>query len=80
FDNWYFKNLEKRNDLLTSDQDLFESQFTSGLVKFYGNNPDKFARDFGQSMIKIRNIGWKTRENGEIKRVCNVVNSDSYSQ
>ncbi|EFJ04718.1 hypothetical protein SELMODRAFT_138345, partial [Selaginella moellendorffii] len=30
FDNWYFKNLEKRNDLLTSDQDLFQSQFTSG--------------------------------------------------
>ncbi|EFJ05691.1 hypothetical protein SELMODRAFT_136751, partial [Selaginella moellendorffii] len=67
FDNWYFKSFEKRNGLLTSDQDLFESQFTSGLVKFYGNNPDKFAWDFGHSMIKMRNIGWKTRENGEIR-------------
>ncbi|EFJ06665.1 hypothetical protein SELMODRAFT_135010 [Selaginella moellendorffii] len=79
FDNSYFKNLERRNGLLTSDQVLFESERTSGLVRSYAYNSRQFASHFGQSMVRMGSIGWKTKENGEIRTVCNAVNVNKHN-
>ncbi|KAL2486677.1 Peroxidase 54 [Abeliophyllum distichum] len=50
-DNQYYKNLEKKMGLLSSDQTVENSGLTANIVAKYVNNPILWAADFAASMI-----------------------------
>ncbi|KAF8406348.1 hypothetical protein HHK36_008435 [Tetracentron sinense] len=74
FDNTYYKNLRNNMGLLQSDQTLLTNSITAAMVRIYGMFPSVFARDFGDSMVKMANIGVLTGQDGEIRRNCRVMN------
>ncbi|KAF8406347.1 hypothetical protein HHK36_008434 [Tetracentron sinense] len=74
FDNTYYKNLRNNMGLLQSDQTLLTNSSTADMVRIYGMFPSVFARDFGDSMVKMANIGVLTGQDGEIRRNCRVMN------
>ncbi|KAM3344317.1 hypothetical protein P3S68_026409 [Capsicum galapagoense] len=67
FDSKYFSNLVSNKGLLYSDQALFSGGKTNDLVKTYSTNLGTFAKDFAESMIKIRNINPLTGKKGQIR-------------
>ncbi|KDP25490.1 hypothetical protein JCGZ_20646 [Jatropha curcas] len=73
-DNNYYKNLVAKQGLLQSDQILFSGGSTDTIVNEYVANPLTFASDFAAAMVKMGNINPLTGTQGEIRRVCNVVN------
>lgn len=63
-----------KKGLLHSDQELFNGGETDGLVRTYSSNPNIFARDFANSMIKMGNIKPLTGKQGQIRYNCRRVN------
>ncbi|KAL0375422.1 UNVERIFIED_CONTAM: Cationic peroxidase 1 [Sesamum radiatum] len=77
FDTKYFDNLVMKKGLLHSDQQLFNAGCeTDSLVQAYSSNPDAFAMDFVNSMIKMGNICPLTGDQGQIRCNCRKVNSN----
>ena len=74
FDNAYFKALTVGGGLLTSDQTLFTSPETRGLVNCYATNQAKFFVDFSQAMVKMGLLNVKVGATGEVRRDCRRVN------
>ncbi|KAJ6950781.1 hypothetical protein NC651_004455 [Populus alba x Populus x berolinensis] len=74
FDNNYFRNLIQRRGLLQSDQALFSGQSTDSIVTEYSRNPSVFISDFAAAMVRMGDIEPLTGSQGEIRRVCSVVN------
>ncbi|KAL9366071.1 hypothetical protein Peur_037270 [Populus x canadensis] len=74
FDNNYFRNLIQRRGLLQSDQELFSGQSTDSIVTEYSTNPSLFSSDFAAAMLRMGDIEPLTGSQGEIRRVCSVVN------
>ncbi|XP_057953309.1 peroxidase P7-like [Malania oleifera] len=77
FDTKYFENLMEYRGLLTSDQQLYDgnfSNFVTHLVMFYRMNSDQFRADFADSMIKMGKIQPLTGSRGEIRKNCRRVN------
>ncbi|KAL1539769.1 peroxidase [Salvia divinorum] len=74
FDIKYFKNLEQKKGLLTSDQVLFNGGSSDSIVQGYINNPRSFLSDFGASMIKMGDIEPLTGANGIIRKTCGSAN------
>ncbi|KAJ6950780.1 peroxidase activity protein [Populus alba x Populus x berolinensis] len=74
FDNNYFRNLIQRRGLLQSDQALFSGQSTDSIVTEYSRNPSLFISDFSAAMVRMGDIEPLTGSQGEIRRVCSVVN------
>lgn len=74
FDNAYFDNLVRKRGLLHSDQELFNGGITDSFVRAYSTDPDSFAEDFAQAMVKMGDISPLTGSNGEIRRNCRRVN------
>ncbi|KAL5984619.1 hypothetical protein ACLOJK_041239 [Asimina triloba] len=74
FDNNYFKNLISKKGLLASDQVLFSGGSTDSVVRDYSKNQAIFYSDFPAAMVKMGDITPLTGSNGQIRRVCNVVN------
>ncbi|KAH7549472.1 hypothetical protein JRO89_XS13G0037400 [Xanthoceras sorbifolium] len=74
FDNNYFRNLIQKKGLLESDQILFSGGSTDSIVDEYSKNPTKFKSDFAAAMIKMGDISPLIGSQGQIRRVCNVVN------
>jgi len=57
FDNSYFKNLQRKMGLFTSDQALFEDDLlTRKLVDKFASKQDAFFKAFVKSMIRMGNI------------------------
>lgn len=75
FDNNYFKNLLQKKGLLQSDQVLFSGGSTDSIVDEYSRSPSAFNSDFASAMVKMGDIDPKTGSQGEIRRLCNVVNN-----
>ncbi|EXB28411.1 Cationic peroxidase 1 [Morus notabilis] len=77
FDTAYFKGLIGSKGLLHSDQELFKGDGgeSDSLVQYYNNNPKKFYKDFGDSMIKMGNMNVLTGNDGEIRMNCRKVNN-----
>ncbi|KAG5255172.1 lignin-forming anionic peroxidase [Salix suchowensis] len=73
-DNNYFRNLIQRRGLLQSDQVLFSGQSTDSIVTEYSRNPSLFSSDFAAAMLRMGDIEPLTGSQGEIRRVCSVVN------
>ncbi|KAK1438984.1 hypothetical protein QVD17_04798 [Tagetes erecta] len=74
FDNVFFKNLVNNSGVLASDQVLMTDNRTSAMVLNYSKFPFLFAKDFGDSMVKLSNVGAITGQNGQVRNKCNLVN------
>ncbi|EEF51125.1 lignin-forming anionic peroxidase [Ricinus communis] len=74
FDNNYFRNLIQKKGLLQSDQVLFSGGATDSIVNQYSRDSSVFSSDFASAMVKMGNISPLTGSQGQIRRVCNVVN------
>lgn len=75
FDNGYFQDLVIRRGLLHSDQELFNDGGSQDrLVRLYSLSYAAFANDFTNAMLKMGNISPLTGANGEIRKICRVVN------
>ncbi|KAL6658774.1 hypothetical protein ACP70R_002814 [Stipagrostis hirtigluma subsp. patula] len=75
FDGVYFRELQSRRGLLTSDQTLFESPETKALVNAFATNQAYFFYSFQQGMLKMGQLDLKEGTQGEIRKTCRVVNS-----
>ncbi|KAI3813344.1 hypothetical protein L1987_18065 [Smallanthus sonchifolius] len=74
FDNMYFKNLVNNSGILASDQVLMTDNRTADMVTNYSKFPYLFAKDFGDSMVKLSNVGVLTGQDGQVRDKCNLVN------
>jgi peroxidase len=75
FDGVYFSELRSRRGLLSSDQVLFETPETKGIVNMFAMNQAYFFYAFQQGMLKMGQIDLKEGDQGEIRKTCRVVNS-----
>ncbi|XP_062192051.1 peroxidase 47-like [Phragmites australis] len=75
FDGVYFRELQSRRGLLSSDQTLFESPETRALVNMFATNQAYFFFAFQQGMLKMGQLDLKEGTQGEIRKSCRVVNS-----
>ncbi|PIA37654.1 hypothetical protein AQUCO_03000303v1 [Aquilegia coerulea] len=75
FDATYYKNLQKKMGLLSTDQLLYSDSRTKPLVTALANQPWLFFQQFAVSMIKLGNTQVLTgKYEGEIRNNCNFVN------
>ncbi|KAL2927122.1 Peroxidase 47 [Bienertia sinuspersici] len=74
FDNLYFRALQNRAGLLTSDQTLFDSPRTRGIVNGYAMNQAMFFFDFQRAMGKMSTLDVKEGSNGEVRKDCRKIN------
>ncbi|WCJ28589.1 Peroxidase superfamily protein [Euphorbia peplus] len=78
FDGTFFTNLRNGKGILESDQKLWTNPSTKTIVQRFlglsGLLGLTFNIEFGNSMIKMDNIGIKNNTNGEIRRVCSAIN------
>ncbi|CAL1362095.1 unnamed protein product [Linum trigynum] len=79
FDSRYFSNLQTREGLLQSDQELFSTagEDTVAIVNRFSANQTAFFQSFVASMIRMGNIAPPPGSRGEIRRNCRVVNGAS---
>jgi peroxidase len=78
-DTDYYQGLMQRRALLHTDQQLYRGRGggdSDRLVRYYAENPDKFAEDFGAAMLKLGGLGPLTGEEGEVREDCRVVNQE----
>ena len=74
FDNSYFNALQMGGGLLTSDQTLFTSPQTQGIVSAYAMSQDRFFFDFSQAMVKLGLLDVKQGDQGEVRLNCRRIN------
>ncbi|KAL0349489.1 UNVERIFIED_CONTAM: Peroxidase 47 [Sesamum radiatum] len=74
FDNDYFNALQRKAGVLFSDQTLFASVQTRGIVNAYAMNQAMFFFDFQQAMVKMGVMDVKEGSNGEVRNTCRVIN------
>ncbi|CAN1196218.1 Peroxidase 54 [Linum perenne] len=77
FDSAYFRNLQTREGLLQSDQELFSTpgSDTVAVVNRFAANQTAFFQSFVNSMIRMGNIRPPVGSASQIRRNCRVVNS-----
>ena len=75
FDTVYYRELQMRRGLLSSDQTLFESPETKGIVNMFAMNQAYFFYAFQQGMLKMGQLDLKEGDEGEIRQTCGVINS-----
>nr|CAB3470395.1 unnamed protein product [Digitaria exilis] len=76
FDTSYYRNVAKRRGLFQSDAALLTDVNTREYVQRIatGKFDDVFFKDFGESMVKMGNVGVITGAEGEIRKKCYIVN------
>ncbi|KAI3986421.1 hypothetical protein MKX01_037703 [Papaver californicum] len=74
FDNAYFNGLRRSSGVLSSDQTLYTSPRTRGIVNAYAMNTARFFFDFQQAMVKMGLIDVKEGNQGEVRQNCRVIN------
>ncbi|KAK7260990.1 hypothetical protein RIF29_27293 [Crotalaria pallida] len=75
FDNQYYKNLLTNKGLFQSDSVLLNDNRTRKLVEDLANDQDLFFENWGQSFLKLTNVGVKTGDEGEIRLFCAETNA-----
>lgn len=75
FDVQYYRNLEKKMGLLSTDQMLYIDSRTAPLVTALTSQSSLFHHQFATSMVKLGNIQDYDDDGGEIRVNCNYVNS-----
>lgn len=74
FDNGYFKNLQQGMGLFTSDQSLFTDTRSRNTVNLFAKNNTAFHQAFVAAITKLGRVGVKTKNQGEIRHDCSLVN------
>ncbi|GAB4836709.1 Peroxidase 18 [Ancistrocladus abbreviatus] len=74
FDNQYYKNLMAHKGLFQSDSVLFDDQKTRNLVDLFANDGSAFIERWGESFLKLANVGVKVDGEGEIRQSCSTTN------
>ncbi|CAL5047479.1 unnamed protein product [Urochloa decumbens] len=76
FDTSYYRHVAKRRGLFQSDAALLTDATTVEYVQRIatGKFDDVFFKDFGESMVKMGNVGVLTGAEGEIRKKCYIVN------
>lgn len=74
FDNQYYRNLLAHRGLFQSDSVLFNDERTRKQVEDFANDQVGFFESWGESFLKLTNIGVKTGDEGEIRRSCSAIN------
>ncbi|KAL7583431.1 peroxidase N1 isoform X1 [Lactuca sativa] len=78
FDISYYENLKNGRGILESDSQLWNDPRTQRFVEwFLGGSREqqsKFSVEFGKSMVRLGDVGVKTGDEGEIRRVCYAIN------
>ncbi|KAF8769038.1 hypothetical protein HU200_006995 [Digitaria exilis] len=74
FDTSYYRNVAKRRGLFQSDAALLTDVNTREYVQRIatGKFDDVFFKDFGESMVKMGNVGVITGAEGEIRKKCYI--------
>lgn len=76
FDTQYYKNLQAKRSVLSSDQVLFDDRRTRPVVNLLAKNPNLFYSLFADAMVKMGDIGsLRGPFLGEIRRNCRKVNT-----
>ncbi|KAF8014874.1 hypothetical protein BT93_H0614 [Corymbia citriodora subsp. variegata] len=73
-DNKYYLQLLKLCSLLTSDETLYTSPLTSRMVVKNTKNGFAWSVKFAKAMVKMGSIDVLTGKQGEIRKLCSVVN------
>ncbi|KAF8007754.1 hypothetical protein BT93_K1677 [Corymbia citriodora subsp. variegata] len=73
-DNEYYLQLLKLHGLLASDETLYTSPSTSRMVVKNAKNGFAWSAKFAKAMVKMGSINVLTRKQGEIRKICSVVN------
>ncbi|KQK14993.1 peroxidase 2 [Brachypodium distachyon] len=74
-DRQYYQNVLDKKVLFESDAALLSSSDTEGAVKEYAEPSGKWEEKFQEAMVKMGNIGVKSKGNdAEIRKVCGSVN------
>ncbi|XP_057797038.1 peroxidase 7 [Salvia miltiorrhiza] len=72
----YYKNLEKKMGLLSTDQMLYSDSRTASIVSALASQPEVFHHQFAASMIKLGNIiDYSADQDAEIRHKCSCVNA-----
>ncbi|KAL8193692.1 hypothetical protein R6Q57_026384 [Mikania cordata] len=74
FDNVYYKNLQQRQGLFTSDQVLFTDSRSKQTVNSWASSSKAFNNAFISAMTKLGRVDVKTGQNGNIRRDCSAFN------
>ncbi|KAH7567992.1 hypothetical protein JRO89_XS07G0209000 [Xanthoceras sorbifolium] len=76
FDDKIFRNIKKGFAVIASDARLNDDINTKQILDSYITTGSRksFKADFAEAMVKMGNIGVKTGQDGEIRRVCGTVN------
>ncbi|KAL3844976.1 hypothetical protein ACJIZ3_002379 [Penstemon smallii] len=74
FDNDYFNALQRKAGVLFSDQTLFASVTTRGIVNGYAMNQAMFFFDFLRAMVKMGLLDVKEGSKGEVRNSCRMIN------
>ncbi|XP_031505832.1 peroxidase 3-like [Nymphaea colorata] len=77
FDTHYYTNVVKRRGLFTTDGSLLTDSTARSYIDGILNGSIDFFKEFGLSMEKMGRIEVKTGTEGEIRKVCGVVNSSN---
>ncbi|KAL7131394.1 hypothetical protein ABFS83_12G000400 [Erythranthe nasuta] len=75
FDVQYYKNLQKKMGILSTDQMLYSDSRTAPLVSAFASQSSVFHHQFAASMVKLGNIqDFLADQHSEIRLNCNYVN------
>ncbi|KAI6670033.1 hypothetical protein NL676_004918 [Syzygium grande] len=74
FGNKYFVDLENRQGLFHSDQDLYEDPMTRGVVGSFAEDQELFIEKFVFAVTKMGQLDVLTGTEGEIRANCSVRN------
>lgn len=74
FDNLYYSALQRKAGVLVSDQTLFATPRTRGIVNDYAFNQAMFFLDFQQAMVKMSLLDVKEGSKGEVRDNCRKIN------
>lgn len=77
FDNKYYVDLQNREGLFTSDQELYDDSRTQNIVNSFALNQSFFFQQFALNMLKMVQLDVLTEQQGEIRKNCAVPN-DNY--
>lgn len=76
FDVQYYKNLQKKMGLLSTDQMLYTDSRTASIVSALASQPEVFHHQFAASMLKLgKIIDYSADQDGEIRLKCSCVNA-----